>query len=212
MTSRVNIFMRKGTKLSEQAVRGRGRPRKFDPDKALRAATAVFQKKGYDAASLDDLSAATGLARPSLYSAFGNKEALYLSVLKAVVKDMESTLLSAIDADLPLEASLRGFYRAAIDRYTVGPAGGCGCILMTTAVMRAVESEAVQSYLARTLADLDRVMGYLYKRKYDGPIETRKCKTLLAVSTLQTLSIQARAGSDRASLQARVETVLPSLI
>ena len=54
----------------------RGRPRAFDEDAALKKAMEVFWSKGYDAASLSDLTAAMGINPPSLYAAFGNKEAL----------------------------------------------------------------------------------------------------------------------------------------
>lgn len=59
-----------------------GRPRKFDVDTALNQAVTVFFAKGYDATTIDDLTQAMGIQRPSLYSAFGNKESLFLKVLE----------------------------------------------------------------------------------------------------------------------------------
>ncbi len=58
-----------------------GRHREFDIDKALDAALSVFWQKGYEGTSLEDLSHVTGVARPGLYSAFGNKEALFRKAL-----------------------------------------------------------------------------------------------------------------------------------
>jgi AcrR family transcriptional regulator len=61
-------------------LRPRGRPRAYDPDVALAQAMDTFWHAGYAGTSLDDLSAATGMNRPSLYAAFGDKRALYLAL------------------------------------------------------------------------------------------------------------------------------------
>ncbi|QLP96663.1 MAG: helix-turn-helix transcriptional regulator [Rhodoblastus sp.] len=76
------IFMRDDTEITGGGEkRPRGRPRGFCRDAALAAIGEVFARKGFAETTLDDLGAATGLTRPSLYAAFGDKEAAYLAAL-----------------------------------------------------------------------------------------------------------------------------------
>src|SRR5258708_12946004 len=78
------IYLLIGMK-SETAAALRGRPRAFDPDAALERAMHVFWAKGYEGASLSDLTQAMRINRPSLYAAFGNKEQLFRKVLDRYV-------------------------------------------------------------------------------------------------------------------------------
>ncbi len=79
----VKDCLRNGTKEAKPVeARRRGRPRQYDPDQALAKAAETFWKHGYAATSLDDLVVATGMKRPSLYAAFGDKRDLYLKTLE----------------------------------------------------------------------------------------------------------------------------------
>jgi AcrR family transcriptional regulator len=62
----------------EKVSKARGRPLSFDRDKALEDAMHVFWERGYEAASISELTAAMGITPPSLYTAFGDKEHLFL--------------------------------------------------------------------------------------------------------------------------------------
>src|SRR5438445_11772806 len=64
----------------------RGRPRSFEPEVVLEQAMALFWRHGYSGTSFGDLTEATGLTKPSLYAAFGDKEALYLKCLQHYVE------------------------------------------------------------------------------------------------------------------------------
>jgi AcrR family transcriptional regulator len=88
-------------------------PRSFDPNEALDLARDVFWRKGFQGTSLDDITAATGLAKPSLYAAFGDKNALFLKVLdryhERIVANAERVLMEGPSARDAIERWLAGF-------------------------------------------------------------------------------------------------------
>src|SRR5437763_10008756 len=75
----------------------RGRPRAFDLDKALDRALQVFWRKGYEGASLPDLTQAMGINRPSLYAAFGSKEELFRRALDRYAEGPASYVREALN-------------------------------------------------------------------------------------------------------------------
>src|SRR3974390_3412078 len=91
----------------ERSPRRRGRPRAFEPDAALGKAMDAFWKDGFAATSLDDLSAATGLNRPSLYGAFGDKRALYLQAYRQYRELTREAFAPLFAARKPLRAKLK---------------------------------------------------------------------------------------------------------
>src|SRR6476660_5686734 len=95
----------------------RGRPRQYDPDSALARAAAAFWKNGYAGTSLDDLAAATGMNRPSLYAAFGDKRDLYLKTLERYQQQSRAIGAQITADDPPLQVFLKRFSGAALDIY-----------------------------------------------------------------------------------------------
>lgn len=95
----------------------RGRPREFCMDKALAQALRVFWEKGYDGTSMNDLTEAMGITRPSLYAAFGNKESLFRKALDLYETEKLAYIGRAID-----EPTARGvaevMLRGSIDNVT----------------------------------------------------------------------------------------------
>jgi TetR/AcrR family transcriptional repressor of nem operon len=107
------------------------RPRSFDPDEALDLARDVFWRKGFQGTSLDDITAATGLAKPSLYAAFGDKNALFLKVLdryhQRIVAGAERSLNQGASAREAIERWLTGFVP-----FCSGAKGIRGCLSVNT--------------------------------------------------------------------------------
>jgi AcrR family transcriptional regulator len=108
------------------------RPRSFDPDEALDLARDVFWRKGFHGTSLDDITAASGLAKPSLYAAFGDKNALFLKVLDryhaSIVANARRALNEGPSARDAIERWLTGFIP-----YCSGAKGIRGCLSVNTA-------------------------------------------------------------------------------
>src|SRR6201990_2426300 len=100
----------------------RGRPRAYEPEVALGKALALFRKDGFAGTSLDELAAATGMNRPSLYGAFGDKHDLYMKALEHYWAAGRDAMARALAPDRPLRAALRAVYAEALDIY-FPPAG-----------------------------------------------------------------------------------------
>src|SRR5262250_3383868 len=95
--------------------RPRGRPRAYDPEIALQRATESFWRAGYAATSLDDLSAATGMNRPSLYGAFGDKRELYIKSYRRYREDARAAMGKIFRDELPIRRRLERIYSVALD-------------------------------------------------------------------------------------------------
>ncbi len=104
------------------------RPREFDEDKVLDKAMQVFWTKGYDGTSLDDLCAATGLGRSSLYGAFGDKRAVYFRALDRYEENAAVRVREAFSRRGPVRLAVAGFVEGLIENIVAGP-GRRGCFI-----------------------------------------------------------------------------------
>src|SRR5246127_4462173 len=98
----------------------RGRPRAYQPEAALGKALDLFRKDGFAATSLDDLSAATGMNRPSLYGAFGDKRELYIKSHARYRADARAAMIEIFREESPLRERLERIYAIALDIYLSG--------------------------------------------------------------------------------------------
>jgi len=204
--SRVN--MQNGTKMSE-ASRKRGRPRAYDPDQALARARDVFWEGGFTGSSLDALSAATAMNRPSLYGAFGDKEALYLRTLERYRDEGVTAMRQALDPDRSLREGLGIVYATALSIYLDESAGARGCFLIGTAATEAVRNEKVRATYRGSLALFDSLLEERFRlAKKTGEIDAGSDPAILAKladSIMFALAVRSRSSESRADCEAVAE-------
>jgi len=192
--------------MVQKAKPRRGRPRAYDPERALAQATAVFWDAGYSATSLDDLSAATGMNRPSLYGAFGDKHALYLRTIEGYRAMARAAMQTALPYDRPLRAALANLYDRAIALYLLGEHGARGCLLTGTAASDAVMDAKIRGAVRAGLEEIDEAFEARleFAREHGDLPGAADPATLakLASALLHTLSIRARTGAPRSALEA----------
>ncbi|MBB3659658.1 AcrR family transcriptional regulator [Rhizobium sp. BK650] len=184
----------------------RGRPRAFDAKVTLEKAREVFWDRGFAGTSLDTLSAATQLNRPSLYGAFGDKEALYLDVMEAYRAESMDVLADALDPSLPLRDNLANVYKSALKIYLHGDTAARGCFLISTATAEAIQHERVRDLLRRSLADFDDAieqrMALAVERGELPEGSDVHMLARLASAVMHSLAVRARAGDSRRTLEA----------
>lgn len=189
--------------------RSRGRPRTYDAEQALTRARDTFWQSGYSATTLDELSAATGMNRPSLYGAFGDKRALYLATLERYVEVNRIAMEEALSGDAPLADALRRVYDLALGLYFCAGNPPQGCFLIGTAAVEAVNDDAVREILAKGLRAFDRAFEARFIRAQAhgelGPDADAAMLAKIASAILHTLAVRSRAGDKRAALRATAE-------
>jgi len=190
--------------MVQKEAKPRGRPRSFDADAVLDKARAVFWNLGYAATSLDDLAAATGLNRPSLYAAFGDKHALYMAAMDRSRRETEAALGAALATEMPLRKLLEIVFDRTADLYRAGESGQRGCFMVGTAVTQAVDDAEVRELLGRFVADTDAAFTGRFERSASelAPGVTPAIAGPMASATFHTLAVRARTGIGEAELKA----------
>lgn len=173
---------------------------------------AAFWEFGYSATSLDQLSDATDMNRPSLYAAFGDKRALYLQTLDRYTERSKETIINALDPKLSLEEGLQRFYDAALASYLPSGDPARGCYLIGTAVTEALGDEEVRTKLSTALREFEELVEARIRQARDeGEIDATadpQALATIASGLLYVLAIRSRAGESRAALRAVVATAI----
>jgi AcrR family transcriptional regulator len=199
------VFYHMVQKKNDPEPRRRGRPRAYDPQAALGRATDAFWKTGYAGTSLDDISAATGMNKPSLYAAFGDKHALYLEALAHYWQLAFAAMRKALADDLALDEALMRVYEGQLSIYFSGDGRPRGCFVIGTAVTEAVEDREIRNSLMAGFRTFDSDFEARFRTAREkGELKDDADPAALAVlatATMHTIAIRARAGAPRAALK-----------
>ena len=180
-----------------------GRIRQFDADEALDRALDVFWTRGYEGATLPELTQAMGINRPSLYATFGNKEELFRKALDHYRAGPLSYLADALQeatARDVAEAIFTGFVRTQRSREKAR-----GCLIVSGALACGEDAEPVRRELAQLREAIVKKLRERFRRAVregDLPKETH-CATLAryVVTLLQGLAVQSASGATERELR-----------
>lgn len=188
----------------------RGRPREFDPEEALSAALQVFWRRGYEGASLAELTEAMGITKPSLYACFGNKESLFRKALDLYERDKLCYVRSALEeptAKAVAERLLRGALAMQC-----GSDEPKGCLGVISSVANTAHAECIRDEVLARRASSDRALVERFERaRAEGDLPNGVEPQALACylsTVIQGMAVQAGAGTPPERLGQLIETAL----
>jgi AcrR family transcriptional regulator len=192
------------------AARQKGRPREFCVSDALTAALRVFWKRGYEGASMAELTEAMGITKPSLYAAFGNKEALFQKALDLYEREKLAYMRTALDAPTARGVAER-LLRGAVEMQT-SQADPKGCLGVISSVACSAEAESIRADVLVRRASSETALRERFERaKAEGELPDdldAAALTRYLLAILQGLSVQAGAGAEPEQLDQLVNTSL----
>jgi AcrR family transcriptional regulator len=186
----------------------RGRPRTYNEEAVLTAAGELFWAKGFSATSLDDLSQAMRMTRPSIYGAFGNKEMIYRRALNQFVIRMDRLAGETLYANSDVRIALTQFCKEILAVYFQGEES-LGCMVMSTAVVEAASHTDIRDDLLNTVFGIDeKIELRLDQAQQAGQLSMKasiKTRAKLVQALIHTLSIRSRAGETKGGLEQLID-------
>lgn len=182
----------------------RGRPRGFDRDTALRRAMEVFWRHGFDGTSMHDLTAAMGIASPSIYACFGSKEQLFRQAVELYAATEGVPPRRALTQTPAVREAISAMLRANADTFT-DPATPPGCMVVLASVAGSGKNSDLQAFLAERRQDMHTaILARIGRGVADGDLPARTDASALAtyyMTVLQGMALYARDGATRSELE-----------
>lgn len=197
----------------EPGNRARGRPRKFGMDAAREAAMMTFWRNGYRATTLDDLVAATGASRASLYKDFGDKQTIFADALDLYATRFDARVEAALASGASAKELIETVLTASAKRLTGGDAPP-GCLRCNSTLEMAGHDPEMDVLLQSANARFEAAMSKLTHRAAEEKLFPAKRAAPIAkflTAVVGGLVVMARSGADLEALQTVVESTVNSL-
>jgi AcrR family transcriptional regulator len=189
-------------------VTQKGRPRGFDPDVALRRAMLVFWRQGFDGTSMHDLTAAMGIASPSIYACFGSKEQLFRAAVELYGETEGLPARRALEETPGAREAIAAMLRASADRFS-DPATPPGCMVVLASVAGGAGNPDLRAFLVGKRLELHAAI--LARLRRDVP-ERADALAAYYMTVLQGMALSARDGATRADLETVIACALEACL
>ena len=196
--------------MGRKATKPVGRPPAFDRDQALDRAMRVFWQKGFEGASMNDLTAAMGIRPPSLYAAFGNKQALFEESLQRYVEGPASFMHEALEEATAYEVAARMLRQSA--EFLTQASSRCGCMAIESGLVGGDEAKPIRRKLIQLRMKGQKALRHRFERaQSEGDLSKTVDADNLArfvTTVFQGMTIQAINGASREELLRVAEMAL----
>jgi AcrR family transcriptional regulator len=185
--------------------------RQFDEQEVIALALDVFWRKGLNDATMQDLAAATGVQRGSLYNAYGDKEAIFLRAFDQYAKEFLASVENLLSEGNVAER-LTKFFDSAVVNMT-GGSPPRGCLTTRTALNAGISSEAVRERVQGLLGRLEQAVSMAISAAPDGrpAVEANRLARVVVTFT-RGLAVMERAGYSRKQLKESAATFVDALV
>ncbi|MQY03803.1 TetR/AcrR family transcriptional regulator [Actinomadura macrotermitis] len=188
------------------------RPRKFDETQAVEAAMRAFWAHGYEATSTEELCAATGIGRSSIYNTFKSKHDLFQKALRHYMDAANARTAELFESGLPVQEKVATLFARIVAEEAED---GIGCLVVNTGVELAPRDPEVAEILRRDYRwRLETLRAAFDKGRRDGDIAAERDPVELAhfvIATVSGMRVAARSGAGRPALEAIAAGALHAL-
>jgi TetR/AcrR family transcriptional regulator, transcriptional repressor for nem operon len=186
--------------------------RQFDEQAMIATALDVFWRKGLHDATMQDLAAATGVQRGSLYNAYGDKEAIFQRAFDQYAAQLMEICGQALAEGNDIAARLRNFLDLLIANMTSGSPPR-GCLTTRTALDVTISSAAVRARVQGVLSGLEQLVAQTLSSAPDKRLAANANRLARVVVTFtRGLAVMERAGSSRKQLRESAATFVDALV